>query len=76
MMLASSNSNKLTKNILSFGKFPIVHRDFAFLLDEKVTAKEIQDCLKNSLSEMMTDKIPANLLDITTIELNKVKTKY
>ena len=73
MMFASNSSSKLTRNILSFGKFPIVHRDFAFLLDEKVTAKEIQDCLKNSLSEIMTDKIPANLLDIIVFDIYRGK---
>jgi phenylalanyl-tRNA synthetase beta chain len=52
-------------------RFPSITRDFAFLLDDKVTSKELNDVVLNSIQEMITSVIPANLSEVKIFDIYK-----
>jgi phenylalanyl-tRNA synthetase beta chain len=61
LMKASHLQNKFVKKNITTQKFPMVTRDFAFLLDSQVSAKDIQNIVCYSLSDLIKMEIPVNL---------------
>lgn len=54
-------------------RFPSITRDFAFLFDDKITAKELNDVVSNSLQTLIASEIPANLLEVKIFDIYKGK---
>ncbi|MES2613786.1 MAG: phenylalanine--tRNA ligase subunit beta [Bdellovibrionota bacterium] len=73
MIVAAKNKNQLIKSIVATQKFPVVNRDFSFLLEEQVTGKEIRDVVSNALSEVIQKEIPVTLLDVYVFDIYRGK---
>ncbi|WGL60866.1 phenylalanine--tRNA ligase subunit beta [Pigmentibacter sp. JX0631] len=54
-------------------KFPTVSRDFAFLINEDITAKEIQDKVRSSLENLLSNETPAIFQDLNIFDIYRGK---
>lgn len=54
-------------------KFPTIKRDFAFVLENSVTAKELSTVVSNSLSGLIEKEIPAHLQSVNIFDIYKGK---
>lgn len=73
MMFAKNQLNKFEKLSISTQKFPTVNRDFAFLLDEQITAAEIQKAVNSSLAEIIKTEVPVTLSNVFIFDIYRGK---
>lgn len=50
-------------------KFPLLSRDFSFILDKDISAKKIEQCIQNALSETLKTVLYASVKDIQIFDV-------
>lgn len=61
------------KHAILTQKFPTISRDFAFLISESITAKEIQDKVKSSLENLLAKETPAIFEELNIFDIYRGK---
>ncbi|KAB8028056.1 phenylalanine--tRNA ligase subunit beta [Fluviispira multicolorata] len=64
---------EVTQRVTNAQKFPTITRDFAFLLDEKITGKDLNDVVLNSIKDIIKSEVPAVLNSIKIFDIYRGK---
>ncbi|APJ04607.1 phenylalanine--tRNA ligase subunit beta [Silvanigrella aquatica] len=73
LLRSISRPKNLLNRSSAVQKFPTVSRDFAFLLDENITAQKLNDVVANSLQNLIVKETPAILKTVQIFDIYKAK---
>jgi phenylalanyl-tRNA synthetase beta chain len=73
IIYAARNLNTFKRTNIATQKFPTVNRDFAFLVDEQVSALEIKNAIQNALSDIIKTEVPVTLTDVLIFDIYRGK---
>lgn len=74
MLIKNTNRpQQFEKRSIITQKFPVVSRDFAFLLDEKITAKELQEVVLAAIQNLLVTETPAQFQELNIFDIYRGK---
>lgn len=68
-MRAANRPKNILKRSAATQKFPTVSRDFAFLLEDKVTAQQLNEVISNALQSLIIHETPAILQSVNIFDI-------